>query len=230
MSIVRVIKSRVLPNRIVPCRILCGPFRGARISANPQHSLRYMLGVYEHELNSWIREAIPRAGVVLDVGANYGYFSCGVMAAWKRLKHSGTIIAFEPHSDAFAGIKSSASLNASRDVEFVAVQSLVGRRVDKETTSLDVAVSTLGAPASAQPKLIKIDVEGAELDVLFGAESLVADGNLFLVEAHSIDLLHEVERFFSERSHAYCIVRQKPMWWLRRENRAIENFWVVSKQ
>src|SRR5947209_18921475 len=88
----------ILPNRIMSVPVLAGPFRGARVQMNPRHSLRKMLGVYEHELNDWIAAALPRVSTVLDVGAAEGYFSLGCAAAFRRMRKAAEIIAFEPEA------------------------------------------------------------------------------------------------------------------------------------
>ena len=85
-------KSLVLPNRPVRCRIVNGPFRGANVMINPLTSLRYIFGLYEHELNPWITEAISQVDTLFDVGANHGYFSFGVLAAPRQAW------AFEPQT------------------------------------------------------------------------------------------------------------------------------------
>ena len=66
-----------------------GPFRGACIVINPRDSLRKILGVYEHELNPWLEQALRRVTRVLDVGANDGYFTFGCAAAFQRLGKTG---------------------------------------------------------------------------------------------------------------------------------------------
>ena len=86
----------LLPKRPMPTRIWRGPFRGACIVMNPRDSLRKILGVYEHELNPWLEQALRRVTRVLDVGANDGYFTFGCAAAFQRLGKAGEIVAFEP--------------------------------------------------------------------------------------------------------------------------------------
>ena len=48
----------LLPDKPVPTRVLRGPFRGARIVMNRRESLRKIFGLYEHELNGWLNEAL----------------------------------------------------------------------------------------------------------------------------------------------------------------------------
>jgi hypothetical protein len=91
----------LLPNRPSRIRVWPGPFRAARVLLNPRHSLRKIFGLYEHELNSWLEAALRRVSLVVDVGANDGYFTFGCAAAFHRLGKSREIIAFEPQEQHF---------------------------------------------------------------------------------------------------------------------------------
>ena len=68
----------------------------SRIVMNRRESMRKILGLYEHELNGWLNEALKRVTRVLDVGANDGYFCFGCAAAFRRLGTNGSVVAFEP--------------------------------------------------------------------------------------------------------------------------------------
>ena len=54
-----------------------------------------VLGLYEHELNPWLKRVLPRVTRVLN-GANDGYFTFGCTAAFQRQGKGGEIIGFEP--------------------------------------------------------------------------------------------------------------------------------------
>ena len=86
----------LLPDKPVATRILRGPFRGARIVMNPRESLRKIFGLYEHELNAWVEDALQRVTRVLDVGANDGYFSFGCAAAFRRSCVGGVALPKKP--------------------------------------------------------------------------------------------------------------------------------------
>ena len=61
----------LLPNRPIPTRIWRGPFRGASIVMNPRHSMRKIFGLYEHELNAWLEQALRKVTRVLDIGLDF---------------------------------------------------------------------------------------------------------------------------------------------------------------
>ena len=64
--------KNLLPDRSMTLPVCAGPFRGARIVANPRASLRKVFGLYERELNGWLTAALPRVTRLIDGGANDG--------------------------------------------------------------------------------------------------------------------------------------------------------------
>src|SRR5258706_14903000 len=126
----------VVPDRVQPIRILRGPFRGAIIAMNPRNSLRKWVGLYEHELNPWLKTVLPRVMRVLDVGANDGYFTFGCAAAFRRLEKTGEIVSFEPDDRHFKILQQAIPLQPA-GVNFTLVPAFVGREAGSGVTTLD---------------------------------------------------------------------------------------------
>lgn len=137
---------------------------------------------------------IAPGDVVFDVGANLGAYSL-LFAQWTG--PGGHVYAFEPAPEARRGLERHVQLNRVQDrltvrpeavsaadgtVQFLASgprgdNRIAGgaahgsnRRIDVTTTSIDAFC----AAHRVNPTLIKIDVEGAELDVLKGARATIA--------------------------------------------------------
>jgi hypothetical protein len=217
------ILKALLPNRPMPLRIWRGPFRGARIVMNPRHSLRKVFGLYEHELNAWLEQALQRVNRVLDVGANDGYFTFGCAAAFRRLDKTGEIIAFEPQARHVQKLHSSIAAQAQPNIHFEIIHALVGRANGEGMTTLDAL------PANDRRNtLIKIDVEGAELDVVAGARSWLDTSNLFVIEVHEEKLLAELKQTFAERGLKLAQINQRPLPLVGRETRDENNWWLAS--
>jgi FkbM family methyltransferase len=145
---------------------------------------------------------------VLDVGANQGQFATMLRASG----FEGPIHSFEPQSRAFATLQrraqgdprwtcanvalasragagllhissnstSSSLLEMGALHEEAAPESRVVASEEVALTTLDAAVLGCGLPT---PYFLKIDVQGAELDVLGGAEAVLADTLLIQLEA-----------------------------------------------
>jgi FkbM family methyltransferase len=163
----------------------------------------YITGLYEKSCTQVLREHLRQASLVLDIGANLGYFSI-FMA-----KHAGgncQILAFEPMPDTFGLLERNIKLNnltnvnaikaavsdKSGDVELLSdarqrlskTASIVGYRLEgeaKKTTAQAIRIDQYFEGAEQLPDLIKVDVEGGELAVLNGARAAIRRGRPTLV-------------------------------------------------
>lgn len=167
----------------------------------------YLLGTAEPDMQLALK-VIARPGMsVFDLGANVGFIS---MIAARLVGPDGRVISFEPLPANVRQIRYNADLNHFSHVtvreEAVGCKdgqvcfdvtdfSTTGRlqndqRIHKEKTGelqvtlrqLDSVVVEAGLP---QPDIIKMDVEGAEIDVLAGAAQTIATARpLMLIELH----------------------------------------------
>jgi Methyltransferase FkbM domain len=222
------IKS-VIPNRPARVHIWRGPFRGARIVTNPRHSLRKIVGLYEHEINGWLEAALQRVTRVVDVGANDGYFTFGCAAAFRRLNKSGEIVAFEPLEQHFKTLQRSLHEQTKTAVPITLVQKLVGRETKPGMTKLDAIRWRVGDPNDRTNTLLKIDVEGAEEEVLAGGSEWLDSSNYFLIEVHKRPFLDRITGLFANNGLMLDRVEQRPLRVIGGEVRDEENWWLVSQ-
>jgi hypothetical protein len=220
--------KKFFPSRAVPTRILRGPFQNALIVVDWRQSLRKIFGLYEHELNGWLNNAIPRVSRVLDVGANDGYFTFGCAAAFRRRGFGGEIIAFEPQAAHVHALQESIAIQPTPTTQISVQQCLVGDHIAPGMTTLDSVNWRIGDANARDSTLIKIDVEGAELEVLNGASSWLSPYNLFLIEVHEAAFLRRIAELFSAYDLQLERIDQRPLPFLGREERHQENWWLVS--
>ena len=220
---IKLLKS-FLPNRPVPTRIWRGPFRGAHIVMNPRDSLRKIFGLYEHELNDWLEQALRRVTRVVDVGANDGYFTFGCAAAFKRLGKRGEIIAIENQNQHIVKLRRSIVEQGQTNVTYQLVQAYAGREDKPGFVTLD----SLGQPGEQMNALVKIDVEGAEVDVVEGGRKWMHPSNCFIIEVHEECFLPQLKEIFMAQGHAMLQVNQRPVPIIGREEREVNNWWLVS--
>jgi FkbM family methyltransferase len=146
-------------------------------------------GTYELPIQEAVASNLSPGDVFFDVGANIGFFS---LIAAKHIKARGSVYAFEPVPRNAARIARSARLNGFGMIEVFteAVGAKTGRaelllarhiggamlaeagappdmsgRIKVDVVALDDAIAKRGL---RPPTLVKIDVEGAEIDVLRG--------------------------------------------------------------
>lgn len=139
---------------------------------------------YEIDVMGAILTFLPADGVFVDVGANWGYFALAVAAS---PRFNGRVLAFEAFPPSFAdldGIRSQLQIDGARlQAEAMALSRSEGTaylgvgngqysgliKVSSEQTGVAVPKKPLDAFALARLDVMKIDVEGHELDVLEGA-------------------------------------------------------------
>ncbi len=157
-------------------------------------------GVWEPDVTEWFKSTLKPGMTFVDVGANVGYFS--VLAAF-LVGRSGRIIAFEAmpatHQllaqnvivnwmESFATAENLALYSGSQRLKFyvrkyyhgnsslASVTHEVGRLYDDiEEIEVDaVSLDEYLCKSPARPDVIKVDVEGAELQVFRGARQTLA--------------------------------------------------------
>ena len=166
-----------------------------------------------------------RAGTTaLDVGANVGLFTVPLARAVGPV---GQVVAIEPDSENVARLEANLRLNRLENVlvervaagdgdgeielhvandpafhSTVAVHAGrgVGRALRVPVTRLDTIWIRLGRPAVST---IKVDVEGAELAVLRGAETLLREARpALLLEANTAEHRRALTEWLAQRSYA----------------------------
>lgn len=218
--------KRILPERAMSLPILRGPMRGGRFHASARVSLRKVFGLYEAELNPWLAQALQRADLVVDVGANDGYHTFGCAAAMKRLGKQVRIIAYEPipeHVHQLETAREQAGFSAD---EIEIVPKMVGCQAGPGIVTLDMIGARI---AAAKAPLIKIDVEGAEIDVLKGAGSCLSSRAMLLIEVHHNSFLDEIPRMLAATVGPLDRVDQVELPLLGREQRDVANWWLLSR-
>jgi hypothetical protein len=218
----------LLPNHTLPLPILNGPFRGATIHLNPRYSLRKVFGIYEHELNKWLESVLSHVDTVIDVGANDGYFTYGCAQAIKRHYNKGHIIGFEPALAQQPALSMPAVWSQYAGIDFEFIPLFVGAISNESTITLDKAYNERPS-LHGKPALIKVDVEGAEVEVLKGATSLLEEPHHWVVEVHGDHLLDPVLDCFAKAKRPVDVRPPQPHWLLGPESRTIKTSWVTTK-
>lgn len=160
-------------------------------------------GVYEVEQQKWIRTATKPGSVCIDVGAAEGFFS---LLFAKCAGKEGQVIGFEP-SDRGNEIANLFAWNDSYDLS--ALKLVREFAIGPNTTGLSgVTVdSVVDSMNLSRVDVVKIDVDGGEMDVLEGMRNTIEKFHPHMsVELHSPELYSEVEKFLEGYSYEMRLV------------------------
>ena len=178
---------------------------------------------YEDELELLFRDSVAVDYTLLDCGANFGYWSVLISSAPYG---SHKAIAIEPSSQNFAKLANNAKVNGGRfEVMKCAIGSARGTArlsgTKHEAFSIaggtnsggeDVPVIALDnliddGKISAEGKyLIKLDVEGVEVEAIKGGTRLLQGDSVLLCEEHGSDRNHTVSRYILDQTPLQLIV------------------------
>jgi methyltransferase FkbM-like protein len=194
------LKHVAVPSQEGVYRILFGPGRGIRIWTNPAHGgTRILLGRYEPRLMRWLRSTIRPGSTFYDVGSNHGHIA---LIAAQLVGRGGSVYAFEPDETIRVELQRNLDLNPALKERIHVMPYAVGSIHDPATgkASIDGLLRQHSFPVGP-PDALKIDVEGAECEVLDGMR-LIADGACppMFVECHSRPLYDTAKVFLTRRN------------------------------
>jgi FkbM family methyltransferase len=185
---------------------------------DPYWSIALSGGTYEPEIGWMLLRAAERPYAMIDAGANYGYWS---VLASSALYGSHPVVAIEPSWTNFQCLLRNANANGNRFQTLRrAVLDRSGKRVTlygkkpgglslrKDWHSADIdrfedniqtialdAVADIYLPDRKYPPIIKLDIEGSEIEGFKGARRLVDEGAMTIFEDHGKEPAHPVSCF-----------------------------------
>lgn len=197
-----IVKRVSAPVRHGAQRIADGPAAGMLMDVAGSRP-SYLLGRTESDLVDVMRTHLAPGGVLFDLGANVGYFT---LIGGALVGPEGRVVAVEPlpanahalrHNIALNGLSNTTVVEAAgsgapgHGILDVHVDNQKSALSDGATPGTGLRVATVSIDSEAarlgiSPTLLKIDVEGAELDVLQGAERVLReDRPVVLCEVHT---------------------------------------------
>ena len=178
---------------------------------------------YEDELELLFRHSADVDYSLIDCGANYGYWSILVSS---RPFGSHNVIAIEPSSQNFEKLANNAKVNGNRfDLMKCAIGagrgtahlsgakheafSIAGGEDASGEVVPVIALDDLlddGRISESGKYLIKLDVEGVEVEAIKGGTRLLRTDSVILCEEHGSDPKHTVSRYILEQTPLKLIV------------------------
>jgi FkbM family methyltransferase len=169
---------------------------GHRIAGNTRDIVQrylYLFGVWQPNLSGWISDRLTRGDVFVDVGSHVGFFS---LLASRAVTEEGKVFALEPLPALYRQLAANVERNAAANIRLIncaasdkrgrlkifrgpesnlgatSMYDDAGFRCDGEVDALPLS-EVLSEEDMQRTKMIKIDVEGAEADVVTGLLSLL---------------------------------------------------------
>jgi len=178
---------------------------------------------YEDELELLFEDSVDIDYVLIDCGANYGYWSVLVSS---RPYGAHQVIAIEPSAENFPKLANNAHVNGDRfETMKCAIGSARGtaRLSGSKHEAFSIAGSTSaggeevpvialdnliddGKVAAGGKYLIKLDVEGVEIEAIKGGARLLGADSVILCEEHGNDPEHTVSRYILDQAPLKLIV------------------------
>ncbi len=172
---------------------------------------------YSPEIESFLLKLRDVEYGFIDCGANYGYMSAIVTSQTFGNKPS---IAIEADPETFQILEQNAKINNNRfECLNRAIYSVTGEMVDMsnakhearsilrddgsiidgnvETVALDDVLDWVEAQGKDKI-MLKLDVEGVEIEAMKGAQQLLTKNLVILFEDHASDKVHETSQYFLE--------------------------------
>ena len=218
------LKNRVVARGSRTRVIRGGALKGLRMSLDLGCHTQVYLGLYERELHGWLRIFAGGAATTIDIGAADGAYCFYFLT--RTAAHS--VFAFEPDPRAAEQLRLNLRLNGlERDDRLRLLEVRAGSGQTSETVALDSLFGDVQTPC-----LVKVDVEGSEVEVLSGARRLLGRGGVsWIIETHSAELERECIRQLTTIGLAVTVVT--PAWWRFAvpESRPIpHNRWLVAHE
>jgi hypothetical protein len=214
-------KNKFVPGGHGTYVVPLGLYRGLKLRLDLRSNFQLFTGLWELETHRYLYKWTDYEWAI-DVGAGAGEL-CLFM-----LKHKPSIrrvFAVEPDDAEVRQMKLNFQLNPELDVTKTAI---VERRVGTGEKPGELRLDELGLEPESMPGLIKIDVDGHEIDVLKGARKILQRPNIdLLIETHSTSLEDQSIELLQSFGFATEVIKNG---WYRRlfpEQRPIEhNRWL----
>ena len=220
-----------LPFKLLPAgavvRVLRGPARGKRWVADSS-TRGFWLGYWELDNQRFFAAHLKPGDVVYDIGAHVGLYT---LISSSRVQPGGHIYAFEPLPRNLGYLRRHIDLNhvSNCTVVDVGVSDSTGTKrfdptvhdsaghfssagaVSVQTTSLDDFFSK--GQGVRPPNAIKINAEGAEMEVLRGGRGVIAEYSpLIFLSTHSREIHDQCSEFLTSTGYSLRHLAADKIW------------------
>lgn len=225
MTLKSAVKKIVLgPPGARPRKIKLGLLKGLKFQINNEGKSSRLLGIDEREIAGVVGRYGREARTACDVGMNDGWYAL----YFASLPNMQRVYGYEPDPSLQALARSNFQLNSPEiDAKVTVRGKFVGLTSDEKWCTLDDELAS-----AEQPIMLKIDVDGGELDVLKGAEQTLKTKKVLIVlETHTLELEQQCTAHLEQLGYETQIIM--PGWYraIVPETRVIpHNRWFSARK
>jgi precorrin-6B methylase 2 len=196
-------KNLMVPAGRSPRRVRSGLYKDVVLDLDLRSQTQMVLGLWERETYAFVQTAGANAQWLLDIGAGSGEMTLYFLRQPNLIR----AIAVEPDSAEVDALRRHLKLNGFSEDSCQIVNGRIGSGEGM------VPLADLVRPLQGRG-FIKIDVDGAEMEVLKSAGNLLDEGSVaILIETHSDQLEADCMAWLLKRNYKTSII--KNAWWRR---------------
>lgn len=182
-------------------KILSGPAKGMFVKYDTNHRSQHLFGLYEREIYPYLKKGIQKSDVLIDIGANDGYYVLAFLKSGKQ------VIACEP-STISVELNFNANLNGFYESkDFIVEKRMIGSAISKEYLTVESLVNNVKGHV-----FFLVDIDGGENDLLDSCgKDFDHSAATWLIETHSKELEDRCCDYLRKRNYRVTII--KNAWW-----------------
>jgi precorrin-6B methylase 2 len=213
------IKNIIVRGGSRPHVVPLGLYQGLKLEIDLQYNFQLYSGLWEFETHRYFL-MWNDYGWAIDVGAGAGELCLFLLKHKRNLKR---IYAVEPQAEEVRRMKQNFELNRGLDIEKVTI---VARCAGIKPN--EVRLDDLDVERGLSPGIIKIDVDGYEIEVLKGATALLRTRNVdLMLETHTLSLEKECVKILEGAGFSIKVIKNGWYRWIVPEQRPTEhNRWL----
>jgi precorrin-6B methylase 2 len=221
MRALSLLKNALVPAERKPRRVKFGLYKDITLDLDLRSQTQMLFGLWERETYTFVAFASANARWLIDIGAGSGEMSLYFLRKGRPVD----IIACEPQASEVEAFRHHLALNGFAPDACRILNDAIGNGGSA------VSLADLVRPLQG-PGFIKIDVDGAEMDVLDSAgDALDTRDVAMLIETHSAELEAACIGWLAARGFQTSIIDNA--WWRRilPDGRVIaHNRWLAARR
>lgn len=224
MLIARKVKGLFVRSGQRPRRILAGPFNNIHMLLDLTTQTQLYLGLIERETYRDLRKLSHGINSAIDIGAAFGQYTLFFLLKTSAQK----VVAVDPSLQLAEQFDTNLMLNNLKNSPKLKV---LRKYVSHKNTEYEVTLDTILAELS-EPCLIKMDVDGAEVNILNASHEILKHSNIrWLIETHSESLENECIQILAAANYHVRIIPNA--WWrfiIPEQRVSSQNRWLVAEK